>query len=1165
MPSPHLSDEALSDTLGSMKTIDRYLLRELAFPFIIALVGFLIFILLNLILGLRDFMLDRSIDLWTILKLLSYQLPFFLVLSLPVATLFAIFLALGRLSHDREIIALQASGLSLKRIVLPILLLSLFVSGFDLFLNDRMVPWANYQYQSLIRQLILRRSTPQIQDNTFFKDSAGRFFYVKRYDRKTEELQGIMVYDMAGAEYLPELGGRYPHVIVADAGSWDGEVWRLQDGVIHKYDDRGHLQYEMRFATLAINVGGGLEQLFLGSRTPQEMSLSELAQKIKVLRESGLQAEGLIVEFHSKLAIPLAGFIFALFGAPLSLIFSTRSRAAGIVLGVLFVGLFQGSLIWTETLGKRGIIPPALSAWLPNIIFGGLGLLLFSIMDRASQLDLRERLRRMLRLHLIPFTVGLALITASGLAAEPPRLEVRADRLTIAEDWSRVTAEGHVLAQYGEGSIEAQVVELVRAGRHWEVHATGGVELTLGELAAQGGELDAELEQGDAGRLSLRAARLSGGARDSAPGEPEEGRTSGRAMITYHGGSLAAEEIEILRAEDGEGDWLAEAWGEVVFSAEKQSVAAEHLRLRFSLEEEQLDAEVAEAEAFSGEGSFINARGEEHRLRYQGSRASLSFNPENEVDLVSVARGAFTTCTCSSRIEQESYCITADRLLLFSDDLLVATNITLRVFGVPVFWAPLFLAPLKEEQRSPFLPEIGRSAQRGWYARWRLPFILDEKTYGSVLLGYFNRYRQLGGGLDLNYNMLGHSGSLHFYRIFGELGLFELALSDRAALPQGVMLNLAADYRSQIEAEAEGQHMGYRARLSGSRSSWSWTLNFSHDQYVGIPAEDEEIKYRALARLPELALSSSPQKIGPLSYSLGLSWGRYRERKLGEAALHEGTRFAGLVNLGLQEISLREGKAKLRPSGSYQLSLYGATAMETLSTSLSLNLLPLESLSLSLVHSYRLVRGWSPFAFDSETPLNRLALRGGWTSKGLQGNLSTAYDLEKESFNPLSLSLSYRLGLSRTSLSLNYDLNRGRLRQATLQETLTGEGWSLSAETGYDFVHGRFSDLIGKLALERLKLGLRYDLNSLLLKRVNAEISLELGEDWRLSLAGEYDLGTGQLTAFQYGIVRSFCHNCWEIGLFSERGRTWLQAKINAFPAAKIKYSPTDQELAFGE
>jgi lipopolysaccharide export system permease protein len=1200
-----------------MKTLDRYLLRELAFPFLIALVGFLIFVLLNLILGLRDFMLDRAISLGAILGLLAYQLPFFLVLSLPVATLFAIFLALGRLVHDREIIALQASGLSLKRIVLPILIASLVISGFGLFLNDRMVPWANQRYQGLIRQLILKRATPQIQDNTFFKDPQGRFFYVKHYDRRSGQLEGIMVYDLTGAAYLPELGGRYPNVIVADEGSWDGEVWHLRDGVVHKYDEHGHLEYELRFDSLAIDVGGGLEQLFLASRTPQEMSLAELAAQIRLLRASGLRAEGLIVEYHSKLAIPLAGFIFALFGAPLSLIFSTRSRAAGIVLGVLLVGLFQGGLVWTSTLGRRGLIPPGLSAWLPNILFGGLGLFLFAVMDRASQLDLSERLRRSLHRHLLLACLVILFLPASASAvgearsnldldqpgeeaplsvsAEPrPKLELRADSLTLSADWAAVSAEGHVTVTYGDSSLVAERLEMSRSGRRWALKAEEGIELSIGVISARGDELRAELEEDNAGRLSLKEAEFlnfSGEERVPAPsgdrGYGGEGHSplkyrAGRARLTFGPAPASSPPSSSSRGLAFELERLELSSGAEVNYRDGR-VAAEEI-IVFPAPKGAPSSWQAELGAFRGEGGFTNARGERHLLRYEGERAELAFTAEAELERLELTRGAFTTCSCREEIKQEAYCITAERVLIFGEDLLVGMNITLWAFGRPVFWAPLYLAPMKEEQKGPFLPELGRSTARGWFAKWRLPFALDEHNYGFVLLDYFNRYHQLGGGVDLSYDLLGHSGSLHLYQLFGELGLFELALSDRALLPQGVRFELAADYRSQLEAGVEGQWMGYQGRLAGARAGWSWTLSTSHEQYVGMPAEGEELKYRALARLPELTLSRLSQKVGPLNYSFSLSFGRYRERKLEQAAFSEGTRFAGLVSLGLEELSFREGRLKLRANGSYRLAFYGPTRLETLTFSPSLGLLPLEGLNLSLAYSYRLVRGRSPFAFDTEAQASRLDLRGSWSPRGLpglQGRFAAGYDFQEKGFAPLELELSYRyregqwrlfdfdssLGLEGLiALGLGYDLNKGQLQKAALKGSLAlaAAGWNFTAESGLDFLSGRFSDLVAKLAAGQFKLGLRYDLNKLALKRVNAELALGLTKDWKASFKGEYDLGLGRLTTFQYGLVRSFC-GCWEVGLFADQGRWWLTARINAFPTAAIKYSPTDQELAFGE
>ena len=88
-------------------------------PFLISLFGLLLFIVLNLILSLSDLMVDRGVGILTLLKLLFLKLPNLLVLALPVSGLFATFLGLGRLAHDREVIALEAAGISLRRISCP--------------------------------------------------------------------------------------------------------------------------------------------------------------------------------------------------------------------------------------------------------------------------------------------------------------------------------------------------------------------------------------------------------------------------------------------------------------------------------------------------------------------------------------------------------------------------------------------------------------------------------------------------------------------------------------------------------------------------------------------------------------------------------------------------------------------------------------------------------------------------------------------------------------------------------------------------------------------------------------------------------------------------------------------------------------------------------------
>jgi len=119
-----------------IRMLDRAVLRELLFPFLMAVAGFVLFILLNLILQLSDFVIDRDVAWSDLLRALVYKMPDLFVIGLPIAVLFATFLALGRLKHDRELIALQASGISLRRVIAPVIAFGLLVGLATFALNE---------------------------------------------------------------------------------------------------------------------------------------------------------------------------------------------------------------------------------------------------------------------------------------------------------------------------------------------------------------------------------------------------------------------------------------------------------------------------------------------------------------------------------------------------------------------------------------------------------------------------------------------------------------------------------------------------------------------------------------------------------------------------------------------------------------------------------------------------------------------------------------------------------------------------------------------------------------------------------------------------------------------------------------------------------------------
>jgi len=363
-------------------------------PFFLALAGLVLFILLNVILSLSYLMVDRGIGLTTFLQLVLYRVPAVLVLAVPMAALFATFLGLGRLGHDREIMAFEAIGISLRRILLPLLLAASLVAGLDFVLYNWGVPAAEASFQSTFRGIIFSQAAPRITANEFFRGPQDQFFYVRRYDTDDGSMQDVFIYDITG-RLFPQADTQVT-ILTAQDGQWLDPTLELAGGRIYGFNLDGELIYSGTFETLSIPMEESIEQVFARAKTPSEMDIAELLGRIRAARANGQRTNEYVVELHLKLSLPLTTVIFVLLGGAVSLIFGTRSRAIGIVISLLLVGIFQGLLFLTQTFGQRGAMNPALAPWIPNLVFGILGVVLFLSVDRLASRNLWNRLRRRL-------------------------------------------------------------------------------------------------------------------------------------------------------------------------------------------------------------------------------------------------------------------------------------------------------------------------------------------------------------------------------------------------------------------------------------------------------------------------------------------------------------------------------------------------------------------------------------------------------------------------------------------------------------------------------------------------------------------------------------------------------------------------------------------------
>ncbi len=366
-------------TFSRIKILDRYLITEVAGPFIFGMVGFVIIGMVDIVFTLIDMFINNGIPFLIVLKLLIYKIPAIMVLFFPMAVLFATLIVLIRLAKDSELTVLRAGGIALGRIALPILFAGFMAFGLSFFTNEKVVPWANNVSDELIRKAVLKKPSAEIIENTFFKESENRYFYIKKIDKNTNAMENITMYEMTQ---------NYPRVISAKKATSDGKVWQLENGIIHSYNPDGLVSYQGKFERMTIYVDEDLYNYYKGQKSPREMSSKELKEKIGEMHKGGVETGSLKVEYYMKYSVPMACFIFALTGTALTLLFIRNSKdlwgvIAAVLTALLSVGFYFFVMATFRSLGRGGMISPIMGAWGPNLIYGILAMLILGYQSKT--------------------------------------------------------------------------------------------------------------------------------------------------------------------------------------------------------------------------------------------------------------------------------------------------------------------------------------------------------------------------------------------------------------------------------------------------------------------------------------------------------------------------------------------------------------------------------------------------------------------------------------------------------------------------------------------------------------------------------------------------------------------------------------------------------------
>lgn len=416
-----------------MRILTRYLLRAHVGPFIFALSILTGLLFVNTVAKRFPALAGKGLPTSVLLKVMGLSLPHIIALTLPMAVLVAVLYAYSQMTADNEITAQKASGISLVRMLVPLLVAASCLSIFMVWFNDRVLPETNHQLAELMMDINSKSPTLMMKDRGVLNEiptvdySMHFWLRANRIDPATNRLTDVVIYDVSN----PDIS----QTVVADSGVmrfnrdrtnlfltlYNGRVDQVKRQTPKDMD-----RVFFREQLLQLNVANGFTQTRDSYRSDREMSLNMLEARIdSARRDLGLVQRGIVpgtegnrtynagnvnpnglpvsrferdervktlkseidsyaVEWHKKFAIPFACIIFVLIGAPIAVRFPRGGAGMVIAISLLIFGVYYVSLIGGESLGDKGRIPPFLGPWAPNIFFGGIGLIAALRMGREQ-------------------------------------------------------------------------------------------------------------------------------------------------------------------------------------------------------------------------------------------------------------------------------------------------------------------------------------------------------------------------------------------------------------------------------------------------------------------------------------------------------------------------------------------------------------------------------------------------------------------------------------------------------------------------------------------------------------------------------------------------------------------------------------------------------------
>ncbi|MBI3321549.1 MAG: LptF/LptG family permease [Candidatus Omnitrophica bacterium] len=363
-----------------MRVLRTYILQEHLAPFLVMMGSLTATLLVGNIIKFTELVIAKGVNVFDILRLMIYLIPYLLVFTVPMACLIAMVLAFGRLSGDYELIAMRASGIAPIRLVSPLLVVGLILSAGLLIVSDRIVPASHLAFRRQLKAIGLKQPTAYLESGTFIKDFTPYVIFIYQVDGR--KLNNVRIYE-------PQPNGP-TRTIIAERGEFEqlpdkrGVRLKLSDGTVDEWDPlHPGSFYKVTFTVYSLSLSSGNEDPESIGKKLRELTFKQLAAERTRLSAEGINTLPVTLELHRRIASSFAALVFVAFGLAFGLRLHHHERLVSFlwVLGVFM--LYYLSTVGMSAIALKGWLPPWVTMWMPNFVGGAISGVLIAKAVRA--------------------------------------------------------------------------------------------------------------------------------------------------------------------------------------------------------------------------------------------------------------------------------------------------------------------------------------------------------------------------------------------------------------------------------------------------------------------------------------------------------------------------------------------------------------------------------------------------------------------------------------------------------------------------------------------------------------------------------------------------------------------------------------------------------------